>query len=275
MRYLLAIVVGILIATVPLHAQANTKILTGEKAIRLFVYAGKPVHPFCLGFPIEASSRSVPVDLAKCSATNVVAASSGKGRWSAEYPRDNGAFFISAAPYVSYGVLANKGDRFLIASDSSGGGSGQFSNLFWVRLDGKQLVLVEDEMGGDRCAGGLSDFRTQGSVVFFSVNIASAEILALSGLKLDRAITNKLHSGYVHCDGRAIYRYDLKTEKRELTTVEVNRPEETSDAAAAEPQPCFEKVVLLYTRGKTATLKTDKLRELGRRFAATCLAAQP
>ena len=79
-----AVVMGLLV-TSPLAGQ---EIVIGSAAARQFVYNGKRVHPFCVGFPQEASSRSVPFLLSMCSDTKVVPKSNPDGWLEAEYPRE-------------------------------------------------------------------------------------------------------------------------------------------------------------------------------------------
>src|SRR5439155_25200387 len=122
--------------------QTESKILTSSEAAKLFVYQGKPVHPFCLFFPFD-SARWEPMELAKCTDEQVAPQAAAGGWLSADYP-DDGAPRLSGA-WASYRVLAKKGERFLVASDISGGGSGKFTFLVWVQLNVKQLTLVKDE----------------------------------------------------------------------------------------------------------------------------------
>ena len=258
----------------PLTAQGDLKILTGSDAAKLFVYEGKPLHPFCLGFPLEASSRSGPVELAKCTDTKVVPKSPGEGRLEAEYPRTEGDFFISLPPYVSYGVLAKKGQNFLIASDSSGGGSGQFSSLFWVRLTDKEISVTKDEIGGDRCAGQLSNYVVEGAAIRFDVSTPAAEIVALTGVKVASAISDKLRAGYHACDGAARYRYDLVSEKMELSSLELSVPDPAGPGTIGDPQSCFDQLVRQYARNNKLRLVPEALKDFGRVFASTCVDAR-
>jgi hypothetical protein len=101
------LIIGTLIAR-PLWAQGDLKVLTGNEAIHLFVYAGKPVHPFCLGFPLGGSSRKEPVELAKGTDGKVVPKSPREGWLEAEYPRTEGDFFISQPPYVLASTVRDK-----------------------------------------------------------------------------------------------------------------------------------------------------------------------
>ena len=263
------LIIGTLIAR-PLWAQGDLKVLTGNEAIKLFVYAGKPVHPFCLGFPLGGSSRKEPVELAKCTDSKVVPKSPGEGWLEAEYPRTEGDFFISQPPYVSYGILAKKGDRFLVATDSSGGGSGQFSALLWVRLTDKDISVARDEVGGDRCAGGLSDYVEGGAAVRFSVSTTTAEIVALSGVNLASTVRDKLRDGYRNCDGTARYSYDLVSEKMELSSLELSVPESTEPATSGDPQSCFDQLARQYDKNNKLRLTPEELKQFGQAFLSTC-----
>src|SRR5438132_9457085 len=100
------LIMGLLVAT-PLAAQ---QIVMGNAAAKQFVYNGKPVHPFCIGFPQEGSSRPGPFPLSRCSDTKVVPKSHPYGKLEAEYPREESGFFVSFPPFVSYRVLAQKED---------------------------------------------------------------------------------------------------------------------------------------------------------------------
>jgi len=264
------LIMGLLVTT-PLAAQ---QIVTGNAAAKHFVYNGKPVHPFCLGFPQEASSRRTPFLLSKCSDTMVVPKSHSDGWLEAEYPHEAGDFFVSSPPFVSYKVLAKKGDRFLIGSGSSGGGSGQFSNLLWVRFTKEEIRVSKEEIGGDRCIGGLSNYFAEGRAIGFDVNTPAAEIISLTGVQIDKSISDQLQSGYVDCDGVAHYRYDLTTERMRLSSVKLNVPD-PPDAAARGPQACFDRIVRQYNKNRNTLLDPNELKEFGRTFAAMCYLKAP
>jgi len=264
--------VAIFAIVTSLHAQSKTTILTGSAAARRFAYQGQPLHPFCLEFSQERSSRSARSDLVMCSAANVSPKREDNGWWSAAYPTGAGDPSFSRSAYVSYTVLASKGNRFLVATNSSGGGSGNFSNLFWVRLDDRWIALVKDERAGDRCAGGLSDYKAQGTVVTFSVNVSSGAVLELTGVPVDKGVSGKLNGSYVDCDGVATYRYDLKAEKAQLTDVRIRPPDTRAGTVPTLPQSCFNQLVAQYAKRGPVSLKPGALKEFGRQFAARCAA---
>ena len=256
---------GTLIPVIPLFAQTETKILTVAEAAKLFVYQSKPVHPFCLFFPFD-SARWEPMDLAKCTDEKVTP-QAADGWLSADYPSD-GATRL-AGTFASYRVLAKKGERFLVASDISGGGSGKFTFLFWVQLDGKQLTLLKDEAGGDRCAGRLSDYSADGEAIRFAKSVTTSDIVDLADLNLDGKIKDKLRDTPADCAAEIHYRYDLASENMQLTSLELNAEDK---ATGADPQGCFDRLVQQYAKSGRTTLTPEELKEFGRKFAATCVA---
>ena len=265
-----ALVVVTLICTLFLQAQSKTPILTGAAAAKLFLYAGKPIHPFCLDFPFD-SSRMTPIELSRCNDTPVQPSITGT-ELSADYPDDGGARLSLAG--ISYNVLASKAGRFLIWSAHSGGGSGQFTDLFWVRLDSRQLTYEKGEIGGDRCAGRVDIVRTEASAIRISQAVSTVDLLELASAKLDPALASRLRSGYAACDGTANYRYDLRTEKPALLSVSLGRTE-PENGDPLDPQICFDRLAQQYAKAKNSELNPAELKTFGRKFLQTCVQAAP
>ena len=109
------------------------RVVVGDAAAATFAYQGKPIHPACVWFSREGSSRGRPIALATCSAAS--AAPATKDGWTfADKLAWPGEAESSGNGYSGYRVLARKGARYLLALESSGGGTGKFSDLSWVRL---------------------------------------------------------------------------------------------------------------------------------------------
>jgi hypothetical protein len=254
-----------------LFAQPNARAVTGTAAVRTFTFHGTPIHPFCVDFPLERSSRSQPNELTKCTDPRVPPKSAPGGWLSAEYPTEPGERFVSFPPYASYRVLARKGDRFFITTEKSGGGSGQFTELFWVRLGTDRIALVKDETGGDRCLGGLDITKVSGTSVRLSQSRSAQDLIALSSVSASvsapATLTDQLHSGYQACDGSAAYRYDLNSERMQLTGVLLSQPD-PPDAADTSPQACFDRLAIQY--GNRGPLAPDQLKRFGQEFVAMC-----
>ena len=261
--------IGMLMSHLTVAAQSTPRIVTGEEAAKQFVYEGKAVHPFCLRFPLEASSRSRPNTLAECTAADVGPSIDTYGFLIVRDARDQRA---------AYRVLAKKGDDFLIASEVQYGGTGQFSALFWAHLDDTQLRIVREEPGGDRCGGGLSDYQLDGLALRFSMDATTPDILRLAGVPMvaDRLIF-QLRFSSLDCEGEAQFRYDLRSEERRLISLRLNSKDEYSEAAARSrtkpggPQDCWDGLVRERANAGKMTLTVRELRRFGRQFVAKCL----
>jgi len=240
---------------------------TGAKAESRFVYLGRPVHPLCVRFSLEESSVQ-PNDLSSC-ARNVPATRDKRGWLAADFPPGEGR------GNVAYRALAAKGDRFLIAEDYWGGGTGQWSFLLWVRLADGKVTRDRDERGGDRCAGGMSDFTVDGATVHYKALEPTTDILKLAGVAVSDSLRDLLRSTYPDCDGVASYMYDLATDKTRFTslTLSGNPPPRSADAGpppSRDPQVCFDSLARQYIDEGKRTLTAAALKEFGRAFSTRC-----
>jgi hypothetical protein len=245
----------------------ESRVVTGEAAARLFVSQGKPVHPFCVNFAAD-SARWNAVALSTCSNAAVVPVTRPDGWREAEYPRNDGPYM--STPFSSYLVLASKGERFLLATENSGGGTGQFSRLRWVRLAGGQLSLSKEEKDGDRCVGGLSGYAAKRGMIEFDQSLSASGIISLSGVAIDKSVAGGLREAPPFCDGAARYRYDPATEKMQLVSVKLNVPELPA-ITAKDPQACLDRLV--RQKGRKTVLQPDELEKFGQAFVDACIAA--
>ncbi|MGH7650650.1 MAG: hypothetical protein ACREMS_02290 [Gemmatimonadaceae bacterium] len=260
---------ALLLGSGTLLGQAPSDIVTGTQATRRFAYRAKPVHPFCLDFPFEGSSRKHPVALETCTDTKVPFAASDSGWIGAQYPA------AERRGSISYRVLAATGNRFLVATEIQGGGSGEFTNLFWARLGDRQISVDSDLAGGDRCAGGLSGYTMDGTTLRFNVSTPARDILRLAGAKVSDSILDRFEPGYTSCDGEAAYRYDLATRRMVLSGLTLSGEQSSRNSGslgdvARETQACFDTVVRRYVRNRSRTLTPRELKGFGRSFTARC-----
>jgi hypothetical protein len=261
------ILVALLLVAAPLVAQGDHHITTGAAAASAFVHQGRPIHPLCVLFAQEKASRSRANEFANCSDTSVVPDVSD-GWTTARLSERRG--------YSSYRVLAHEGDRFLLALESSGGGSGEFSDLSWVQVGSATIRNVKDILGGDRCAGGLSGYHVDGRTVRLSAALSTVDILRLAGVRVADTVLAKLSSGYLACNGYANYEYDLATDSLVLTSVTLAADGSTTvrtDAASLrrDPQSCFDALAQHALVARKATLGLPELRTFGARFVRECI----
>jgi hypothetical protein len=134
--------------------------------------------------------------------------------------------------YSGYRVLARKTDRFLLALESSGGGTGRFTDLSWVRLGPTSLADVGDVLGGDRAM---------------------------------------LDSGYFPCYGYVNYQYDVLAEHLRLESLTLHPDTQAAARETfrthAGPQACFDELV----REVHEPLQPPEIAAFGRRFLSRCV----
>jgi hypothetical protein len=114
-----------------------------------FRHRGEPIHPLALAamYSTWTAATSV-VDL------------DAQG-WPAEGLTVDGnvvEFEHADGPgWDVYEVHARVGSRFLVSANHNGGGTGRFTPVHLVELQGSRLVPVTTATGGDRCNGGLAE----------------------------------------------------------------------------------------------------------------------
>jgi hypothetical protein len=176
--------------------------------------------------------------------------------------------------YSSYRVLARKGERFLLGLESSGGGSGKFSDLSWVSLGATRVTDAKDVSGGDRCAGGLSAYSVDGRTLRFAADASTTAIFGLAAVSLPSALRARLNAGYSSCDGTANYRYDLASEVLTFASVTLSvrvatAPADTT-AVHRDPQTCFDELARQAAVARRTTLTLAELKRFTDRFLAEC-----
>jgi hypothetical protein len=266
MRRIAARVLAVVVASTLVSAQTGVTIVTGDEAAKSFTFDGKPLHPFCVFFPFD-SARKEPLTLAACT-NRAVVPKAADGWLGADYSGER-------AGSASYRVLAKKGDRYLVASNVSGGGSGQFSFLRWLHLGSTQIEIAKEEAGGDRCSGGLESYTVDGREVRFAMNMTPRALALAAAPQLTHEVEDALSERYVDCYAAARYRYDLERERYALTSVDLLSeylPEPSTDKnAATSPQGCLDALIRQRIRSRRTALSPSALSEFGRTFLA-CLA---
>ncbi len=260
---ILALAAGIVTAC------AHQRIVTAPAAADTFLYRGRPVHPFCVDFPLEEASRSQPTDLARCTDRSVTPRVV-RGVW---FSADRPPVGDRGGGGVEYRVLASTGDRFLLAVESSGGGSGSFSELFWVRLSNHDVRVDRDELGGDRCEGGMSGYTIAGNTLRFYATASSKTLIGLTGVSIPDTIRHELRDAYYACDGAANYAYDLRSHRMTIETFTLAEPAArvpSSPPGETSAQKCFDALVAEYAARRRLTLTPGEFRQFGAVFADRC-----
>jgi hypothetical protein len=248
---------------------ATSRLRMGDAAAEAFRFRGKPIHPMCLNFSLEAASDR-PISLATCG-QGTPASLDSRGWWTADFPPGEGR------GRISYRVLAAEGDRFLVAKDLWSGGTGQFSSLSWVRVRNGQIADDATVHGGDRCAGGLSHVVVDSLHVRYDASTTPLDILRLAGVAVPDSIADQMRFAYGACDGYATYVYDPVTGDSRLVavTLRADGPTVPSDRSTAiDPETCFEALIRGRVTEPAKALTPAELSALGDAFEKTCIRAR-
>ena len=240
----------------------TARIITGDRASAAFVYQGRPVHPLCVLFSQEGSSRGTPNELAECTDPATI-----------PEIKDGEAFVFlpERRGYSGYRVLARQGDRFLLTLESSGGGSGAFSDLSWVKLETARIRDVKDVLGGDRCGGGLGHYRVNTRVLSVSAAASTLDLLRLGGLDVADPFEADLRYGPPFCDGYVNYEYDLAADSLQVRSVTIVAPDARnvqSDRSAM--QSCFDDLARRAGVFQKPTVALPELKTLVAHFRTVC-----
>jgi hypothetical protein len=251
-------------------AQAQGTVSVGRDATGQFQYQGRPVHPLCVSFAY-GSARQEPLALAQCTDPKLTPTSKADG-W---LELDTG----ERASWVNYRVLARKGERFLITTDVSHGGTTSTTTLMWVRLGNGRVRVDKDVLGGQACSGGLSEFRDDGTrAIRFSASMTTSDMVALAAPARTKVATAGLSAAILSdCAGYATYRYDLERETLAIASVTLSTPparepstSKSGPSSESDPQACFEQFVSEHLRRHSKTLTPSQLNAFGSSFLQQC-----
>lgn len=241
------------------------------------MYNGQPIDPLCFdSSPGEDSSGTV--DVTTCRPDNIIVTGEISPRQpdaktrvvGVEYSfRDSG--HTMRGPFVQYEPLGavRIGDRdgYAVAITASGGGTGVFSAVRVVRLDGKNLVTMKTLGGGDRCNGGLAEATVRDGSIYQSLHATPYDLVTVGNMSQPpfRAYDD-LDACAACCAGVVTYRGE------DLVGIRL-----TADAVPLEDSPdkplqnCFNAMArALQDEGKLE-FSGDDLPGLQRRFSADCL----
>ncbi|MCB9188514.1 MAG: hypothetical protein H6600_04700 [Flavobacteriales bacterium] len=202
--------------------------LTKEKELFTWFTVDVPFHPYYVsntlpwegdGEPVEFTNLEIEgVEYEEGELTPILLWEDSAG-YDLDYGED---VFVMRAPYFSYDVLAQEGDKFIISTSECGGGTGIFSDIRVLEVKGNTIEVIDNFASGDRCTGGLMECTYEKGMVYYSSNI-TPEDLFLYGFEGD--IPNYdivLDWCAMCCIGTADYEYSLKTGDIKLNSITVD-----------------------------------------------------
>lgn len=247
-----------------------------------FTFHGRPIDPRCVAalVPMEAGAPQ-PVELARCTKSGKV--THVDSSFEVEEP-DPAA--VMGTPFDSYEILGRDGARFAIATLSSGGGTGRFTDLMIVRKSGARLVAEKILLRGtDRCNGGLWDAKLDGSLLIWSENLTPSDLIEFGGIKSLTAYKD-LEASASSCVATRNMAYDMKSGDAHMVsiTLQPGYGQGNSNGRIEDRegwteqyahQHCFNTFYNGYVFDGRTELDPAQLKAFADGFASACLVKKP
>lgn len=219
------------------------------------------LHPTCVT-PMPEVKEGDTRDLRTCSSTK-----GAVGR------RDGFVTWVSAEDErvdAAYRVVGRLGPEWLVEWRWSGGGTGRFSGLQLVRLEGDTLRVGRSLASGDRCNGGLVSAALTKGHVHYSVVVTPLDVLAATAEGRALGLSEKaLESSALSCAAT------LEFEGDALLAMVLSEPLEDRAGWTERfgAQACFNRVHRRFVEEKRARLEGATLEDFARAFRSTCSGA--
>jgi hypothetical protein len=176
-------------------------------------------------------------------------------------PNDGGWIY-----YRNLGLL--NGNPVLLV-DYSGGGSGHFSSIREIKLDGHVLQNIKYLASGDRCQGAISDARIVGGSLNVESSITPTTLLKMA-VPLPQPnpsweLDDSPQGNQGNCFAAA------RTQDGKLISISISRKYLINTGPSSEVQLCFNNLFgASLDRGKSV-LKSQELTQLLKRFFTECV----
>lgn len=243
------------------------------------IYKGKPVDSLCF---FEVSPHKPVVSLKECgvnavsdrrkAGANQELASKGYIGYDYIWPVDVNNHQPNCYSY--YKLIGHANDTFVIYAVNGTGGSGDLSNLFFVKRVGDSLY-VKSFMAGDRCNGGISKAKMKGPFLTYNTNLTAFDFINLSGQNpYHLKDYDDLASCAACCAAKATYVVDLGADnpQAELHRIDLGKTLIQPNKDSREKyQFCFDSMVARAQAQKERYLDQVQLESFMQEFYAQCV----
>lgn len=230
------------------------------------VYNGKPLDPMCVMGAAEPSG----INLTECtgSVNKTPDTMSAKGLETFEDGSIGYTFDCEDGcmrpPFISYEAIGQTPEGFVLKVTSSGGGTGVFSDVRVVNIEGdllKQNVLN----GGDRCNGGIDKVSIFKKVVIrYGQYITPYDMVEMTG---GNTAGYEAYDDISACAACCIGTRQFADSEIESVTFTAG---DVSPEGMGPVDTCFYGLYNDIVRAGNLTLDTDQLNEFGENFAKRC-----
>lgn len=230
-----------------------------KSAAQLLRFEDRIIHPECV-YQLQGESL---VDLRVC----------GKDASPIVLEKDFVATYRSKGQgFVRYQVITSPAPQeFLVSFLWNGGGSGTFSGVQLLGLEGSELRLLKAyEFGGDRCNGGIRITKTSAGEIELVENLTPVDFLELGsrGKDLDPEVADELETSAASCYALNVYRFNKKKDFDLLGTKTQEIGETVTDLRTRDSlQGCFD---VEFKKLPSKLLQPKDIEAFAKNFAANC-----
>lgn len=232
-----------------------------------FTYQSRPISPDCLTALLDLYDIENPaVELSKCSSQE----SAHRVQVVEGVVTTEDKSLQDTLPYANYSVIGEDGNRYLIGVGQWTGGSGFFSNIMWVQLDGGKLTQLKVVASGDRCNGGAYNAGPWQ----YTVNMTSADLVNFAH---DKSVKiqpyTDLDASAAGCVAKAYYMFHPDTGTTRLMYVRLDDKAALTGEWEKQfvTQHCFDKLMRSYVDSSHVELGMDELKLFAAQYRKQCL----
>ena len=234
----------------------------------------KPVSPLCF----ESISADEWQDVTKCGQADIIAQPglpndffNGKIGYQYRFKEDTQAG--STMPYSYYEYVGQWNSSPVVASYTSGGGSGNFTSLMSIEREGNKIRVLQGFGGGDRCNGGITDIRIENGALHYGQWVTPIDFLQLADDNpAELQPYEALEASAASCFGVANYEDGKFVGITLKSTNDETGNDRTGWSEQFTHQICFNKIYRSYLTQNKKDLSIQALKEFTGEFNRLCLA---
>lgn len=174
--------------------------------------------------------------------------------------------------YSYYRFFEAGNHAYWLYTVNSGGGTGDFTAVYWVKRKTATMLEMKQLANGDRCNGGIQNVFDKNHNLNYSVNLTAYDFFALANVQLPKIRAyDDLASCAVCCVAKAYYVTDADATPR-LNYIDLGNtknPEEMPQQGVL--QSCFNKLFTSYVASGNNKFKPQVLKEFTDKFQKTCI----
>jgi hypothetical protein len=173
----------------------------------------------------------------------------------------------------SYYRFFEAGDHaYWLYTINSGGGTGEFTSIYWVKRKNATMLEMKQLAAGDRCNGGIQDVSGKNHNLNFSVNLTAYDFLLLAKTHVPTIKAyDDLAACAVCCVAKAYYETTTNAAPA-LNFIDLGNTKNAEEMPQqGDLQVCFNKLFTSYVASGNNKFTPQNLKEFTVKFQKTCV----